>query len=118
MAAIAKQAGPVAYPSGAAAIAPITFVAGTVTGSGGDLVDITGNTILIAHNTSADTEYDLIITGTELNGRTITITEPMAFGTMRVIGPFPGPGWATAAGKLAVSVENAAILLAAVELHP
>lgn len=118
MANIAKQAGPVAYPADATAIPVVTMTAGTVTGSGGDLVDITGNTVLIFHNSDAAVAYDFIINGELINGRDISITKELTAGQIALVGPFPGPGWSTAAGKLSISVENAAVKVGVIELHP
>lgn len=115
MATIAKQTGPTAYP---ADITEFTFTAGTVTGSGGDVVTLTGRDILLVTNTDGATPYDVIITGpADPYGRTVTITHELAAGEFAIFGPIPLLGWANASGQLAVSVENAAVKLAVITLH-
>jgi len=120
MANIAYQAGPVANPAAAGDIPVITMTAGVITGSGGDLIDIsTGRVVIIAQNTDAAVAYDIVINGEAgAEGRDVSITKELTAGQIAIFGPVPGPGWMTAAGKLSVSVENVAIKWGVINLHP
>lgn len=117
MANIAKEAGTIKNPVVAGDLDAVTMTAGTI--STGDLLDVTGgNCIVIFHNTSADTEYDVTINGEPgSEGRDVSIVVPLAAGDIKVFGPVIPKGWATAAGKLSVVVENAAIEIGVLDLH-
>lgn len=107
MAVIAHQATLKKNPTVAADLVVLTMAAGT-TGAG-DTIDITGRTIIIAQNTDASVAYDIVITsaaGSE--GRTVVITKELTAGQIVPI-CVGGVGWQNASGRLAVSVENAAI---------
>lgn len=106
MANIAKQTTIKKNPAVAADIVALTMTAGT---PAGDLIDITGDVIIIAQNTSTDTPYDITINGEpDSRGRDVTITKELAAGQIVPI-CVGGEGWQTAAGRLSVSCENAAI---------
>ena len=109
MANLAKQTTIKKNPAVAGDIVALTMTAGTTTGSGGDLIDITGDVVIIAQNTSTDTAYDIVINGEpDSKGRDVSITKELAAGAIVPI-CVSGEGWQTAGGKLSVSVENAAI---------
>lgn len=117
MANIAKQTGPTAYPVIDAAIPVATMTAST---PAGDLIDVSGGRVLlIVRNSHATLPYTFTINGEPgADGRDVTITKSLTAGQIAVFGPVNGPGWATAAGRLSVASENAAILYGVIDLHP
>ena len=115
MAALTVTTGMVAYPGVAADLPVVTMTAST---PAGDTINIAGGkTIVIAHNSDAATPYDITILGEPINGRDVSITKELTAGQICVMGPFEGPGWATSAGLLALTSENAAIKYGAVRLR-
>ena len=116
---IAKQAGPTLYPAAHAAIPVVTWTAGTVTGDGGDLIDVSGgNVLVLVRNTDDTNPYTFTVTGVaNSKGRTIAITKTLTAGQVAAFGPVPGPGWSTSAGKLTVSVEHADVEWAVLDLN-
>lgn len=116
MANIAKQAGPIKNPTVAGDIPVVTMTAST---PAGDLVDISGgNVVLIVRNSDASNPYTVTINGEPgAEGRDVSITKSLAAGEIAIFGPAVGPGWMTAAGRLSVASENAAILYGVIDLH-
>ncbi|MGE3510705.1 MAG: hypothetical protein AB7N65_17670 [Vicinamibacterales bacterium] len=116
MANIAKQAGPTRHPTAAAGVPVVTMTAST---PAGDLIDVSGgNVLIIVQNTDAAVAYDVTINGEAgAEGRDVTITKELTAGQIAVFGPVVGPGWMTAAGRLSVASENAAIKYGVIDLH-
>lgn len=95
---------PGSYPTAGVALSR------TTASTGGDEFEATGREMLVYENVSADTAHDLTVYGqTDDQGRTITITQEVAFGTAVFIGPFTKThGWVTAAGRISILSETPA----------
>lgn len=104
MALITPDDAPGSYPSAGVVLSRSTPSAG------GDEFEATGREMLIYENTSADTDHALTVYGVaDDQGRSITITADVPFGTAVFIGPFTKThGWATAAGRIALLSETPA----------
>jgi hypothetical protein len=116
--ALAVQEAAATYAAeGSTQFATLTMTAGDATN--GNKVVIPGSRVLVlAHNSSGDTAYDLEVTSSnDKQGRTADILQELAFGDwhMRIFTP---NGWEqTLGGKdLQIDVENAAITLLAIPL--
>ena len=78
----------------------------------------TGREVIIAHNSSADTAYDVTIesVASQRTGRTGNLVVEVPFGEHVVIGPLGLDGFKQTDGKLYFRGENAAILFGVVRL--
>jgi len=86
----------------------------------GDTIAITGRQVIMCWNTSADTAYTVTIDSVddEMNRQGDITTYSLAFGDFAVfgVGLTNEQGWKTAAGIIAVDVENAAVKWAVLTL--
>lgn len=77
---------------------------------------LTGREIILALNSSADTEYDITISSTpDAQGRTGDLVETIPFGEYRVY-MLATRGWRNSSRKVVIDTENADILLAVIRL--
>lgn len=94
--------------------AELAFAAGDA--ANGNQVRLTGNQILVAHNTGAGART-ITIASVSLKGRTGDITAfSIPAGKHRVFAKFPQAGWAQSTGYLNVNVEHAEVQLAVIDL--
>lgn len=92
----------------------LTWEAGDV--ANGNHYAATGREILLAWNTSADTNYDVTITGEpDYQGRDANLVDEIAFGTIAAV-LLGTRGWRNASREVVVTVENAAVKLAVLRL--
>jgi hypothetical protein len=105
---LAKTTEPGSYAySGALA----TFAAADV--ANGNQFAMSGGERVLVWNTSADTAYVASLTSAaDSLGRTKDISESVAFGTVRIFGPFQTPGWKQTDGYFYLSGANAALKFA------
>lgn len=112
---ITVQTGTGKYPT-LAQLDPFAFTACHAT----DLneCDFTGREVIIAYNSSADTNYDFTVESlaSQRTGRTLNLVKEIPFGEHIVIGPLGVDGFAQTGNKLYFTAENAAILVGIVRL--
>lgn len=92
------------------------YVAGDAS-NGNHIAEYVGREVILAYNSSTDTNYDLTITGVaDRYGRSANIVEEIPFGEYRAL-YLANEGWRdSATRKVLVTVENAAVKLAVLRL--